>query len=69
MWSTEEKCKQIHTNSETQNGMIALFLLSHSTHPSPLIMQIHNKCWLNACYVVEWQFSSVVPQTSNHSII
>ena len=32
MWSTEEKCKQIHVNSETQNGMIALFL-----YPTALI--------------------------------
>ena len=29
MWSTEEKCKQIRANSETQNGMIALFF--HTT--------------------------------------
>lgn len=64
MWSTKEKRKQIHVNSETQNGAIALFL-----YPSPLIMQIHNKWWSSACYVMEWQFSSVGPQTSNHSII
>lgn len=43
MWSTEEKCKQIHANSETQNGMV--YFSSALMSSLTFIMQIHNKCW------------------------